>query len=71
MLSCIFILKPLKNGANTTGRQSNTRIGLAIIEMNRVAIKGEGGAARKDDVVLIPAPLVGFFRAEEPFVNAN
>ncbi len=69
MLSCIFILKPFKN-ANATDRQGNARIRRAIIEVDGVAISGNGVSASKDDVVHIPEPLVEFFWTNEPFVAA-
>ena len=71
MLSCVIVLKPLKNGAKTICGQGNARIRRAIVEVDGIAIGGNGIAARKDYVVHIPASLVAFFRAKEPFVNAN
>lgn len=65
-LSVLF--KPFQNGANTAAGQGNARIRRAIIQVDSVAIRSNCVAARKDDVVHIPAPLIGFFRAKDPLV---
>jgi len=71
MLSCIFILKPLKNGANTAGGQGDARIRRAVIQMDGVAISGKGGVTGKDDVARIPTPTAGFRRTKDPLVTAS
>ncbi len=71
MLSCIFILKPLKNGANFTGGQRNARLRRAIIQMCGVANGGKGDVTGKDDVARIPTPTAGFRRAKDPLITAS
>ena len=68
--SLSMFFKPIKDGANTAGGQANARIRRAIIEVDGVTIGGNGGAARKDDLVHIPSPLVGFgFREDNNDAN--
>ena len=62
--------KPIEDCSNTTRSKGDARIRRAIIHAKGVAIGSDGRAARKDDVVHIAAPLVRFFRAENPLVAA-
>ena len=68
--SVCALLKPLKNGANTASGKGNARIRRAVIQVEGVAIGGNGAATRKDNFVHVPVPLVGFFRSKDPLVTA-
>ena len=66
----VVLIEPLKHGANTAAGHGNARIRRAIIQSDRVTIRSNCVAARKDDVVDISVPLVRFFRGKNPLVAA-
>src|SRR5712691_3697708 len=68
-MSAVF-LKPSQQSAHTAGGEANTRICRAVIKVDSVAIRSNGVATRKDDIVDVPAHFVGFLWSKDPLIAA-
>src|SRR5258706_1520889 len=62
--------EPFEQGADTAGGQADAGIGGAVIHAQRIAVRGDRGAAREDDVAPTAALLVGLLGGEDPLVAA-
>ena len=63
-------IEPFKEATDACSGKGNAGIGCSVVNVDGVAIGGDGLAAREDDVMDVSDALVGSFRTEDPRVSA-